>query len=60
VVIGLNDGGLSILYFQYSHRSEADLSPQDPPDREWTIENVEWKMPMTGLKWYNSRAAKAK
>jgi hypothetical protein len=51
VVIGLNDGGLSILYFQYSHRSEADLSPQDPSDMEWTIENVEWKMPMTGLKW---------
>jgi hypothetical protein len=51
VVIGLNDGGLSILYFQYPHRSEANFSPQDPPDMEWTIENVEWKMPMTGLKW---------
>jgi hypothetical protein len=51
VVTGLNDGGLSILYFQFSHRSGANLSAQDPADMEWTIENVEWKMPMTGLKW---------
>jgi hypothetical protein len=48
MVIGLNDGGLSILYFPFSHPSEADLPPEVPSDLEWTIENVEWKMPMAG------------
>jgi hypothetical protein len=60
MVTGLNDGGLSILYFQFSHRSEANLPPKVPPDLEWTIENVEWTMPVAGPKWSIIEAAKAK